>query len=321
MDALGGVTTFEYSDFDVLTARTGPDGFGYAFSYDTDLHLTQVTNPQGLTWDYVYDPVGRVMAETDFGDRTLTYGRDAAGRLVSRTDVLGQTIRYERDELDRVVRKDAAGAVTTFAYDSGDQLAEAVGPDATLTRLRDRYGRLKSETVNGRTTAFAHDQLGRRTGRTTPTGAVSTWTYDAVGSRTSLTGSGLPIIFGYDAVGQEITRRIGDTITLSSRYDHGGRLTTQHVTRSGHSIQRRDYTYRADGNPTGLDDQLAGAKTLRAGRGRRGDRRPSGGLDRAVRLRRSGQPDDRFLALHPPWPEDAVGPREYAGTTRTACAG
>ncbi|MEU0375662.1 RHS repeat domain-containing protein, partial [Streptomyces sp. NPDC006283] len=31
-----------------------------------------------------------------------------------------------------------------------------------------------------------YDALGRRTGRTTPTGAVSSWTYDAAGRRTSL---------------------------------------------------------------------------------------------------------------------------------------
>ncbi|MBT2403456.1 MULTISPECIES: putative T7SS-secreted protein [unclassified Streptomyces] len=316
VDVLGGVTTFEYTDFDVLTARTGPDGFRYEFSYDTDLHLTQVTNPQGLTWDYVYDPVGRVTSETDFGDRTLTYERDAAGRLVSRTDMLGQTIRYERDELDRVVRKDAAGAVTTFAYDSGDQLAEAVNADATLTRLRDRYGRLKFETVNGGTTAYAYDELGRRTTRTTPTGAVSTWTYDAVGSRTSLTTSGSTITFGYDAVGQEITRRIGETVTLSSRYDHGGRLTTQHVTGAGHSIQRRDYTYRADGNLIGLDDQLMGAKTFDLdAAGRVTAVRAEGWTERYAYDEAGNQTTASWPSTHPG--QDAVGPREYTGTTIT----
>ncbi|MEU7606960.1 DUF6531 domain-containing protein, partial [Streptomyces sp. NPDC041003] len=316
VDVLGGVTTFEYTDFDVLTARTGPDGFRYEFSYDTDLHLTQVTNPQGLTWDYAYDPVGRVTSETHFGDRTVTYGRDAAGRLVSRTDVLGQTIRYERDELDRVVRKDAAGTVTTFAYDSGDQLAEAVNADATLMRLRDRYGRLKFETVNGRTTAYAYDELGRRTGRTTPTGAVSTWAYDAVGSRTSLTTSGRTITFGYDAVGQETTRRIGDTVTLLSQYDHGGRLTTQHVTGAGHSIQRRDYTYRADGNLIGLDDQLMGAKTFDLDTaGRVTAVHAEGWTERYAYDEAGNQTTASWPSTHPG--QDAVGPREYTGTTIT----
>ncbi|MFD8951573.1 putative T7SS-secreted protein [Streptomyces xanthophaeus] len=316
VDVLGGVTTFEYTDFDLLTARTGPDGSRYEFSYDTDLHLTQVTNPQGLTWDYVYDPVGRVTSETDFGDRTLTYGRDAAGRLVSRTDLLGQTIRYERDELDRVVRKDAAGAVTTFAYDSGDQLAEAVNADATLTRLRDQYGRLKFETINTRTTAYAYDELGRRTARTTPTGAISAWTYDAVGSRTSLTTSGRTTTFDYDAVGQEITRRIGDTVTLLSRYDHGGRLTAQHVTGDGHSIQRRDYTYRADGNLIGLDDQLVGAKTFDLdAAGRVTAVRAEGWTERYAYDEAGNQTTASWPSTHPG--QDAVGPREYTGTTIT----
>lgn len=165
VDAIGGATTFEYTDFDRLTARTGPDGVRYEFSHDISLNLTRVTNPQGLNWDYEYDPVGQVTSETDFDERTMTYERDEAGRLISRTNALGQAIRYERDELDRVVRKDAAGAVTTFAYDFADQLAEAVNPDSAISRLRDRYGRLKSETVNGRTTTFAYDELGRRTGR------------------------------------------------------------------------------------------------------------------------------------------------------------
>ncbi|WP_370738600.1 RHS repeat domain-containing protein [Streptomyces sp. EN27] len=64
--------------------------------------------------------------------------------------------------------------VTTYEYDIFDQLARAESPDVVLTRLRDRHGRLRSETVNGRTLTYGHDALGRRVSRTTPTGAVST---------------------------------------------------------------------------------------------------------------------------------------------------
>lgn len=48
-DAIGGVTTFEYGDFDLLDTRTGPDGTRYTFTHDMQLRLTGVTNPQGLT--------------------------------------------------------------------------------------------------------------------------------------------------------------------------------------------------------------------------------------------------------------------------------
>ncbi|MFJ3584595.1 putative T7SS-secreted protein [Streptomyces sp. NPDC090127] len=314
VDAMGGATTFEYTDFDLLTARTGPDGARYEFHHDARLNLVHVTNPQGLTWDYVYDPVGRVTSETDFDNRTLTYGRDSAGRLVSRTNTLGQTIHYERDELGRVVRKVAAGAETTFAYDFADHLAEAVSSDSTTTRLRDRYGRLASETVNGRTVSYSYDELSRRTGRTTPTGAVSTWTYDAAGRRRSLTTSDLSLIFEHDAAGQETARRMGDAVTLASQYDPLGRLTTQEVVGSGGSIQRRDYTYRADGNLIRLDDQLAGGKTFELDAvGRVTAVRAAEWTERYAYDEAGNQTDASWPAPHPG--QEAVGPRTYVGTT------
>ncbi|MFD5036969.1 RHS repeat domain-containing protein [Streptomyces sp. NPDC058377] len=57
--------------------------------------------------------------------------------------------------------------------------------------------------VNGGTMSYTYDALGRRTSRTTPTGAVSTWAADAAGRRTSLTTSGRTIVFEHDAIGQE----------------------------------------------------------------------------------------------------------------------
>ncbi|MEV6393620.1 hypothetical protein AB0M39_02375 [Streptomyces sp. NPDC051907] len=53
--------------------------------------------------------------------------------------------------------------------------------------MRDHYGRLQSETVDGRTLRYDHDAGGRRIGRTTPSGAVSTWAYDRAGRRSDLT--------------------------------------------------------------------------------------------------------------------------------------
>ncbi|MEU2428189.1 putative T7SS-secreted protein [Streptomyces sp. NPDC007861] len=259
-DALGGVSTYEYTDFDLLVARTGPDGVRYEFSHDTELRLTEVRNPQGLTWSYEYDPAGRLISETDFDGRTLTYAYDAAGLLVSRANGLGQKVRYEHNALGQIVRKDAEGAVTAYEYDVFDELALAAGPDATLTRLRDRYGRLTSETVDGRTMTFTHDGLGRRTGRTTPGGTVSTWTYDAAGRRSTLTTSGRTLTFEHDAAGRELTRHIGGTVTLRHTFDALGRLTDLHVTAADRSLQRRGYTYRADGHLVGIDDQLSGTR-------------------------------------------------------------
>ncbi|GGZ24991.1 hypothetical protein GCM10010387_18070 [Streptomyces inusitatus] len=316
-DATGAVTRFEYTHFDLLAARTGPDQVRYTFEHDAELRLTQVTNPQGLTWTYTYDPAGRLTAETDFDGRTLTYAHDPAGRLIARTDALGQTIRYERDALDRITTKDADGAISTFSYDIFDQLAEATGSDTALTRLRDRYGRLISETVNGRTLTYGYDVLGRRVSRTTPSGVVSTWAFDPAGRRTALTASGRTLTFERDAAGREIARHIGDTLTLASAFDPLGRLTDQHLTTAGgRSLQRRGYTYRADGHLTGLTDQLTGTQTFDLDTTGRVTAVHAAGWTETYAYDEAGNQTDASWPISHPG-QEATGPRVYTGTTLT----
>jgi RHS repeat-associated protein len=317
-DPLGGVTRFEYTHFDLLTSRTGPDGVRYEFEHDKELRLTKVVNPQGLTWTYEYDAAGRLQAETDFDDRRLTYEYDAAGNLTSRTNALGQTVSFERNALGQVTRKDAAGQVTTYAYDFTDQLAQATGPDGTtLTLLRDRHGRVLSETVDGRELTYAYDDLGRRTGRRTPTGATTTWSYDAAGRRTGLVASGRAIDFTYDAAGRELTRRVGEVITLEHGFDELGRLTTQSVSGAGgRRVQHRSYTYRADGNLIGIDDQLSGPRRFDLDAvGRVTAVHATNWTETYAYDAAGNQTSASWPTSHPG--AEAVGEREYTGTRIT----
>ncbi|MFJ1745254.1 putative T7SS-secreted protein [Streptomyces sp. NPDC088116] len=316
VDAMGAESRFEYTHFDLMTARTGPDGVRHEFEHDTELRLTRVLNPQGLTWNYAYDEAGRLSSETDFDGRTLAYTYDTAGRLAERTDALGQTARYERDDLDRIIAKDVEGSVTTFAYDYSDQLAEAVSPDASITFLRDRFGRLKSETVNGRVLTFGHDTLGRRTSRTTPSGATSSWTYDAAGRRSTLTTTGRTLTFEHDATGRELARHIDDTVTLASSFDVLGRLTGQHITSADRGIQARAYTYRADGNLTAIDDQLSGTRHFDLdAAGRVTAVHAHGWTERYAYDEAGNQTEASWPTSHPG--QDATGPRSYSGTSIT----
>jgi RHS repeat-associated protein len=319
-DAMGATTRFAYTDFDLLTSRTDPDGVCYEFSHDTNLRLTRVTNPQGLTWDYTYDAAGRLATETDFDGRALSYNYDASGRLVSRANGLGQTIRFDRDTLGRIVRKDAEGAVCTYEYDVFDQLAAATGPDATLGRLRDRYGRLVSETVNGRTLSFSHDAVRRRTGRTTPGGSTSTWSYDAAGRCTELTSSGRRLSFTHDVLGRETTRYIADFAVLTSSFDTMGRLTDQEVTAdSGRRLQHRAYTYRADGGLVGISDALSGARRFDLdSAGRVTAVHAQGWTEQYAYDDAGNQTEASWPATHPS--HSATGARAYQGT-RIASAG
>ncbi|CAM5472461.1 hypothetical protein GCM10010230_33330 [Streptomyces narbonensis] len=319
-DALGGTTRFTYTDFDLMTSRTGPDGVRYEFSHDTNLRLTRVTDPQSLTWDYTYDPAGRLVTETDFDGRALSYEYDAAGRLGARANGLGETIRFDRDALGRIVRKDAEGAVSSYEYDVFDQLASATGPDATLERLRDRYGRLVSETVNGRTLAFTHDAVGRRTGRTTPGGSTSTWSYDAAGRRTELTSSGRTLSFTLDALGRETMRHVADFAVLTTSFDPMGRLSSQEVTDGANRrLQHRAYTYRPDGGLVGITDALSGPRRFDLdGAGRVTAVHARDWTERYAYDETGNQTEASWPATHPS--HSATGTRAYQGT-RIAHAG
>ncbi|WP_399932153.1 DUF6531 domain-containing protein [Streptomyces kanamyceticus] len=316
-DAVRGKSSFEYTHFDLLAARTGPDGVRHTFTHDTELRLIQVTNPHGATWSYAYDPAGRLVSETDFDDRTLTYTHDAAGRLTSRTTATGQAVRYELDSMGRTLAKDAAGTVTAYSYDAAGRLTRASSPEAVLALRHDAVGRLVSETVNDRTTTYTYDLLGRPASRTTPTGATSTYTYDAGGNRTQLNTCGRTLIFEHDQTGRELARRIGSSLTLTSAFDPLGRLSSQTVTGAQRtSIQKRAYTYRADGALIALDDQLNGSRRFEL------DTTGHVTAVQAANWTESYAYDETGNQAHASWPDthpghEATGSRAYSGTRLT----
>jgi RHS repeat-associated protein len=260
-DAMGGVTAFEYGHFDVLRTRTTPDGVRHEFTHDATLRLTRVTDPTGLTWDYEYDPLGRLTRESDFDGRTIAYTHDAAGQLVTRTNALGQVVRLAYDVLGNIVEKNADGQITTYAYDPACRLARTANAEAVLEYTRDETGRLVSESHNGRTLRFTHDILGRRTGRTIPSGATTNWEYDAAGHTARMTTGGRVFRFTHDAAGHEITRSFGDDCEITQTWDGTGRLAAQRLTGPGARVlQHRQFSYRPDGHLIGIDDPVQGRR-------------------------------------------------------------
>ncbi|MEU9066140.1 DUF6531 domain-containing protein [Streptomyces sp. NPDC048306] len=259
-DALGGVTTFEYTHFDLLTARTEPDGTRQFFEHDAETRLRKVVSPLGLEWTYEYDLSGRLVAEQDFDGRTQRFVHDEAGRLVSVMTPSGQTIRYERDAMGRVTAKDVAGSVTTYEYDDAGDLIAAASPEAVLALQRDREGRVVAETVNGRNTTFSYDAAGRRTGRVTPSGAASQWSYDAVGNLAALATLDQRLHFTHDVAGREVARHIGGHASLEQTYDVMGRLERQQLVAGPNNsvVWNRTYAYRPDGYLIASTDQLNG---------------------------------------------------------------
>lgn len=322
VDAMGQVTRTEYGPFDAPTARIGPDGTRLEFGYDSELRLNAVTSPQGLRWRYTYDGAGRLTGEADFDGRVLRYEHDAAGRLVRRVNGAGQAIHYAYDVLGNVVRAGSEGRETTFAYDPAGRLVHAANGDAELSLRRDPLGRIVAETVNGRVLHSVYDAAGRRTHRRAPSGAESLWRYDVAGRPVVLESGGQVVRFAYDAAGREVQRRIGAGSVLARAWDTDHRLRTLTLwgapapasppsAGQARLLEHRAYAYRADGNVAGVHDRRLGERRME--------------LDAAGRVTAvHGQGWTERYAYDPAgnltqasWPsadQDALGPREYAGT-------
>ncbi|WP_441251056.1 RHS repeat-associated core domain-containing protein [Kitasatospora sp. McL0602] len=310
---LGIPSTFEFTHFETLAARTGPDGARMEFRYDANMQLVAVVDPLGREWTFTYDPAGRLASETDFDGRVVSYELDVVGQVVSRTDVLGQVIRYRHDLMGRVTEIDAAGRASRFTYDDAGHLVRASAPDAELHRTVDAQGRLLAETVNGRTTTHARDQLGRRTERTTPGGHSSSWAYNALGLPTALVTRSGAISLGYDAAGRESDRTLAGRLTLTRDWDDLHRLTGQTLRTPDELLQQRAYRYHSDGNLAGLDDLLAGSRAY--------DLDPAGRVT-AVRASSGAESyayDPAGNLTDADWPATSAtaaahGPRTYTGT-------
>ncbi|MFE6890766.1 DUF6531 domain-containing protein [Streptomyces sp. NPDC057694] len=262
-DAAGGTTLFEYTHFDQPSAQTMPDGVRYTFAYDTELRRTRVVNPQGLTWDYTYDRAGNLTAESDFDGREVAYVLDASGRVVSHTTPLGEEITFRYNSVGELVEKNVAGAVTSFAYDSAGALVRAASPSSTMEIERDVLGQIVAETVDGRASRFTYDLLGRRTSRTTPTGAVSELSYDGSGNRDALTSDGHRLDFTHDVLGQELSRVWGtpaSRVSATTAWDLAGRSVSHSLVAPGGTLRDRSYTYRADNHLTGVADRATGKR-------------------------------------------------------------
>lgn len=268
VDPQGKTTRTNTTHFDLPSARTAPDGTTVRYEYDAELRLVAAINEQGLAWRHEYDAAGNLVRETDFSGRQLTYSHDAAGRLVSRTNGAGQTVRFAHDPLGNVVEQHDGTTATRFTFDEAGRMIRAVNADADIRFEHDPRGRVLTESVNGRTVVSRYDPLGRRTYRRTPSGVESHLTFDANHQPLTLRTGGRTVTFGYDPSGREVERLLDTGTIVAQTWDTSRRLATQTVSAVGGSrsdvraelIQRRAYSYRADGYVAAVEDRFAGAQ-------------------------------------------------------------
>jgi RHS repeat-associated protein len=205
VDPLADATANAYDALNRLTLTTDPNGGVAAFGYDTQNRLTSVIDPRRLATSYSYNELDEPTAidSPDSGDATRNY--DAAGNVVTATDARGKTTTYSYDALNRLTGAAYAdGSSTAYAYDQGadgiGRLSSMSDTTGTTAWSYEIHGLVTGKTQkNGGatlTTSWAYDTFGRLASMTYPSGAISTYAYDANGQATAI---------NYKAAGSAVT--------------------------------------------------------------------------------------------------------------------
>ncbi|WP_238541090.1 RHS repeat-associated core domain-containing protein [Polaromonas sp. CF318] len=200
----------------VRSQTAGFDGAGAAptlvqdIEYDSLGRVSRKSNLYKLTggtayWaTYTYDVLGRVTKEespdpdatggiavttfsysglttitTNSKGQTKTSTKNAQGQVAQVTDTQGNILTYTYDALDQLTQTNAAGSITTMAYNQRGQKTSMADPAMGAWEYRyNVFGELVWQRDSlGQSVTMAYDSLGRMTQRTEPD-LVSQWSYD-----------------------------------------------------------------------------------------------------------------------------------------------
>lgn len=262
-DVDGSVTTFTYDKANNKTSQTitstnDPNHTRTTtYAYDANnREINETFDPSGLSiqQSFTYDRLGNVTSKIDGDGNTTIFAYDLDNRVVSQTDPLGNSTSVTYDRVgNRTSVTDARQNTTNYVYDANNRLIEEILPsvqiytvsggfvtvrpttthtyDANGNEVRTEVGSYSTvvngspTTVSGNVTTRYFDGNNRLIAQVDAGNALTTYTYDAAGDKTSQTlymtllGAG-----SYDA-SELPAAPAGDSQLITYSYDLMGRLT------------------------------------------------------------------------------------------------
>ncbi len=209
-----------------------------AYEYDPRDLLKKVTDAAGNQTTINYNGFGRKTGMTDPDMGAWSYGYSVLGNLTTQTDARGCVITVAYDDLNRPTGKTYTGAGAcdttpdvTYTYDSNLSGNEGYGrrtgmsdSNSSTAWKYNTLGQLINETRTIEGTAYStsatFDALSRPLTQTLPSGEVLTYTYNAMGALSGMSGTNTYLSnIHYTASGQATDRQLGNGLIQQSCYD------------------------------------------------------------------------------------------------------
>jgi RHS repeat-associated protein len=241
-----GTTTFSHDAANRVTSMTYPTGLSAAFTYTSTGQLASVTYPGGLVASYTYDSRSAMGSPTARRSGTLTGHTPYSPRIVSVTltqAAASKTFTYQYDAtgLPTEIRRPDLVPDTLFTYDAAGRMIglahNAKGGTALLARnlTLDASANIIAEALSGSevlaaplpvAATFVYDKANQLTRSN-----VATYSYDADGNLTAISGNRFSAIYNPENRPTQITRQtLAGLQTVTLTYDGGGMRVKSEVT-------------------------------------------------------------------------------------------
>jgi len=277
-DPLGHTTTRLFDALNRPSKSTDANTGVTTMTYDAHDRPLTITDPIGGVTSYVYDGFGDIIQQTSPDSGTTIYHYDGDRNLTSKTDAASVVMNQSFDALDRPLTTTYPADSTLNVSRTYDQTGHGFGI-GMLTSLTDAAGSLsrsyderhnmpnetRTSASTNYTTTYTYDKASRPATMTYPSGALVTYTRDAIGRITSVATKAptyssvtLASVITYEPFGPVTAIKAfnGDSEAFSFDYDY--RMTSL-VTTATNGKQHLAYTYDYADNLKTLTDSVCTA--------------------------------------------------------------
>ncbi len=148
-DKLGNETTYEYSEGELLTKITYPNGTSKKMEYNNNYQLIKEIMPNGGEYEYEYTSSGKISKVINPLDNETVYTYDSNDNLISVKDYMNFVTRYEYDSNNNVVKIiDPEGYETNFVYDNKNRIIKEIYFNGGYTKYEYSEGGRLLKTID-----------------------------------------------------------------------------------------------------------------------------------------------------------------------------